>query len=146
MTVQPTTETLFLDRPEWCLDCGERTKASQENCPECGTLLYQGTPVKVYVNGPVNLPNGDRAFVGKGGTYIINGDTYPITILGWSKSGRVVYYRKANHRGAAVFVDNENAPIEVATYRNKCGSFKPKGRGYGFVRCDGYDHQMDPSF
>ena len=116
--------------------------------------------------GTVTLPNGCTISSGQGGTYSIGTDTYPITIVGWSKSGKTIFYRSARSvatkdsnfygvRGEQChqFIEDPNAIIEVATWRRpgtkqqgNTGCFRPKGSTYSRIETDGYGAYRDPHF
>ena len=99
----------------------------------------------------VKLANGETATVGGGGTYRINGDVYPVTILAVSKKKHRIIYRGAkSHRG--LYTEDPGAPLKVATLRKwrsdnpEDWSYCPRYSNYSFVYTRGYDSKLDPSF
>ena len=113
----------------------------------------------MITSGKITLPNGDTITAGQGGSYGIGCDLYPITIVGWTKSGKTIYYQKARARTTRnsdyysdqryLITTNPDAPIKAATWRKKVDGFKPKGsfsHHGGFIYTDGYAKHLDPSF
>ena len=106
--------------------------------------------------GTITLPNGTTVMVGQGGCYCIGSDRYPITVVGWSASGKTLYYRRARaHATKAsnpfgmqsyVFTENPDAPVRTATWRRKDKRFRPKGSKWASIHTNGYDAYTDPSF
>ena len=104
----------------------------------------------------MTLLNGTHVAVGSGGSYSIGSDTYPITIVGWSASGKVLYYRDARAHPTVdsdpygiqryLFTEDPTAPVRTATWRKSSGVYKPMGASSGVIRTDGYHKYMDPSF
>lgn len=104
----------------------------------------------------ITLPNGDTITKGQGGSYTIGSDIYPVTIVGWSPSGRTIYYRRAHAHAtgasdyygeqAYLFTDNAEAPTQAATWRRAASAFRPKGDKCGTVKTDGYDAYTDSAF
>ena len=107
--------------------------------------------------GAITLPDGRTIIAGQGGTYTIGSDCYPITIVGWSKSGKTLFYQEATARPtrgsdfygiqSCLYTPNTDAEIKKATWRRSNGGcFKPAGRPCGFVDAGGYSKRIDPSF
>jgi len=109
--------------------------------------------------GSVTLPNGDTIEAGQGGSYCIGSDRYPVTIVGWTKSGKTIFYQAAkrarnDNNGAFseaqsyLFWSNPKAPVQKATWRTtRHGSFYRESRERtGFIHTSGYDAHFDPSF
>ena len=99
----------------------------------------------------VKLANGETATVGGGGTYRINGDVYPVTILAVSKKKHRIIYRRAKSHGG-LYTEDLDAPLKVATLRKwrsdnpEDWSYCPRYSNYSFVYTGGYDSKFDPSF
>jgi hypothetical protein len=109
--------------------------------------------------GTITLPNGSTISAGQGGSYGIGSDSYPVTIIGWTKSGKTLYYRSAIARATKdsdyygtqtyLFIADPSAPVKTATWRTgrrTGGAFRPKGSTNGYVSTNGYRKRMDPSF
>ncbi len=99
----------------------------------------------------VNLPNGDTALIGGGGTYRINGDVYPVTIVAVAKKGHRIVYRSAEKHGKGIYTEDKTSRLEVATLRKRGKGpedwvYQPKGGNYSYIRTNGYSHRLDPSF
>lgn len=103
------------------------------------------------ITGPLTLRNGRAITAPCGGSMNINGDSYPVTILGASPSGATLYYRRAEVRveaGARVFLDEPSQPTLAATWRRgkRGGCYRPKGDSYCSVTASGYRSRWDPHF
>jgi len=103
--------------------------------------------------GTITLPNGQTIEAGQGATYRIGSDAYPVTILGWSKSGNTIYYRQARWCWKSDdYVDNPAREVEVATWRKPArwnydrGNFYQRYGRCGYITTDGYEQGHDPSF
>jgi hypothetical protein len=98
--------------------------------------------------GNITLPNGDTISAGQGGSYTVGSDTYPVTIVGWSKSGKTLYYRRAKRvtRGSDVFTPRLDKPVQTATWRARDEVFRPKGCGWSSIHTDGYIYDLDRGF
>ena len=78
-----------------------------------------------------------------------------MTIIGWTKSGKTIYYQAARSKATKdacyytnqryVFIADPDAEIQVATWRRRDGCFVPKGRQHGYVSTKGYAKYTDPS-
>ena len=111
---------------------------------------------EMKTKGTITLPDGRTISAGQGGTYSIGADCYPITIVGWSQSGKTLFYQRATARPTRgsdlygqqsyLYTLNPDAETEKATWRRSRGCFKPAGRTCGFVHADGYSKHTDPSF
>ena len=113
----------------------------------------------MITTGSITLPNGETVEAGQGGSYSIGSDSYPITIIGWSKSGKTLYYQDAIARATQnsdfygtqrhLFVADPSAPVETATWRTgrrTGGAFRPKGSNHGYIGTKGYHKRLDPGF
>jgi Tol biopolymer transport system component len=113
----------------------------------------------MITTGSITLPSGETIRAGQGGSYGIGSDSYPVTIVGWSKSGKTIYYQAAIARATSnsdyygaqryLFVADPSAPIQAATWRTgrrTAGAFRPKGSKHGYVSTNGYYKRTDPSF
>ena len=126
-------------------------------------LVYGGGSVwldqsfNMETEGEITLPNGDTIRTGQGGGYHVGSDSYPVTIIGWSKSGKTLYYQHASARHTEdseyygtqryVFTADTTGPIWVATWRRGgAGGFKRKGSRYISISTRGYRKYRDPSF
>jgi hypothetical protein len=113
--------------------------------------------------GSIVLPTGDKIEAGQGGAETCGSDCYPITIVGWNKSGRRLFYRAAiatpterhDHFGSQdyTYTPDPDADIKVATWRaprtNRPGDggiYRPRGQDFGRVYLDGYECYRDPHF
>ena len=106
--------------------------------------------------GTVTLPNGQTIEAGQGGCYSIGSDRYPVTIIGWTKSGKTIYYqyadaKRTDNNGMSEsqsyeFTPNPNGRVGVATWRRRTNSFQPKGGRSGYLSTTGYAKYRDPSF
>jgi hypothetical protein len=122
--------------------------------------------------GTIALPWGPVIEAGFGAAYHIGSDTYPITIVGWSTSGKTLYYQRAKAhptKGSDFYGDqtylysvNPSALLEVATYRTGkqdsgsyydrrsdkrveyAGTYRPKGSKTGYLSFRGYGCRLDP--
>jgi len=107
-------------------------------------------------HGTITLPNGQTIGAGQGGSYSVGSDRHPITIIGWTKSGKTIYYRAANAKRtdsnglsecqSYEFTPNPNGRVSVATWRRRAKRFKPKGHSFANIWTNGYDKYSDPSF
>ena len=107
-------------------------------------------------SGTITLPNDQTVSAGQGGSYHIGSDTYPVTIVGWSKSGKTVFYQAAVARPTKdsdfygtqshLFVADPSAPVKKATWRKGDESFRPKGSKHGSIGTSGYRSYLDPGF
>ena len=113
----------------------------------------------MITNGTITLPNGNTISAGQGGSYGIGSDTYPVTIIGWTKSGKTLYYQDAIARATNdsdyygtqryLFIADPSAKVRTATWRTgrrTGGAFRPKGSKCGYIGTNGYYKRMDPSF
>ena len=113
----------------------------------------------MITTGSITLPNGETIKAGQGGSYGIGSDCYPITIIGWSKSGKTLYFQDATARATKdsdyygdqtyLFIPNPEAEIQKATWRTgrrTGGAFRPKGSNHGYVDTSGYRKRLDPCF
>lgn len=105
------------------------------------------------ITGRITLKNGRTIVAPCGGGLHINGDSYPVTILGASPSGATLYYRRAEvgkgEDGARVFLDDPSEPTQAATWRTgrrRGGCYRPKGDSYFVVTASGYRSRRDPHF
>ena len=109
--------------------------------------------------GSITLPNGQTIGAGQGGCLGIGSDRYPVTIVGWTKSGKTIYYQGANSRRvddnglsedqSHTFSPDPGAEVETATWRTGArhgGEFVPKGRQHGYISTRGHVAHRDPSF
>jgi len=131
---------------------------------------------KMISEGEITLPNGQTIVAGQGGSYTIGSDTYPVTIIGWNKSGKMLYYRAAKHYATSnnppyqtdqetncLFVDDAEAEIKIATWRKPrltykgrhwstwtsaepTGCYRPKGSNCGRLGTKRYIYNLDPTF
>ena len=108
----------------------------------------------MFLTGKIKLPNGKELSTPSGGTYQVGSDTYPVTIVGFSRSGKTVFYRRANYRMAPghdyldqeyIYEDHPKAEIKKATWRRR-GGFKPVGCQTTYIRTNGYGCYRDPHF
>jgi hypothetical protein len=113
----------------------------------------------MITNGSIALPSGQTISAGHGAHYGIGADRYPVTIIGWTASGKTIYYQAAkahptadsDHYGEqrSLFTPDPDAPIKAATWRSskhREGGFCPKGEACGYVSTNGYASHRDPSF
>jgi len=110
----------------------------------------------MLTEGTITLPNGQTIEVGQGGSYGIGSDRYPVTIIGWTKSGKTIWYQTAtgkrtDNNGMSEcqsyeFTPNPNGRVSVGTWRRRVNSFQPKGDNCGYIGTNGYDQYRDPSF
>ena len=118
----------------------------------------------MIVDGTITLQNGETIQHGQGGRYYSGSDVYPVTIVGWSKSGKTIFYRSAkaiptkdcDYYGeqSYLYVDLPEAPIKAATWRSSKryrnykngGAYVPKGSSFGSIGTNGYLKSLDPSF
>ena len=112
--------------------------------------------------GDIALPSGQVITSGQGGYYSVGSDVYPVTIIGWSKSGKTLYYQAAlaqptethEHFGRQdyTFEPDPNAGIQIATWRRpgrvggRNGRFVPQGATTTTIGTTGYHKRIDPSF
>ena len=108
----------------------------------------------MITEGSIKLPNGDTVSAGHGGYYAICGDRYPVTIVGWSKSGKTIYYQDAKKiptkdcmlRGKQTYLyqPNPEAKLKKATWRRNENCFVPSGKTTGGVFTSGYKGFLNP--
>ena len=131
--------TMTIQKKEWATAynlLGEDQKKSYwdlwDRLEEVMAQVKQENLVKrMLTEGEITLPNGQTIVAGQGGSDSIGSDIYPITIIGWNKSGKMLYYRSAKlyptannpsyqHEGETkcLFVDDTDAEIKVATWRH----------------------------
>jgi len=121
-------------------------------------------PKNMVTTGSITLPDGTTITVGQGSAYHIGSDSYAMTVIGWTKSGKTIYVQQAKARAtnnsdyysrqSYLFTADPNAEIEIVTWRRMKyapasrggGSWKKKGRKTGYFTFKGYRYYRDPSF
>lgn len=108
---------------------------------------------RVIHTGTITLPNGETVRDGQGAAYHIGSDSYPFTILGWTKTGKTVFFQKAERRRIAtdcpedqryLFAADSDGKIEAAKWTTRRGhSFYAAGR-CGAYTTDGFSAYADP--
>tara|TARA_R110000824_G_C15214068_1_gene676946 strand:- start:530 stop:1012 length:483 start_codon:yes stop_codon:yes gene_type:complete len=108
---------------------------------------------RVIQTGSITLPNGEAVRDGQGAAYHIGSDSYPFTILGWTKTGKTVFFQKAERRRIAtdcpedqryLFAADLDGKIEAGKWTTRRGhSFYAAGRCGGYTT-DGFAAYADP--
>jgi hypothetical protein len=98
-----------------------------------------------------NIPKPE---VGTKGRYSIGSDTYPITIISVSKSGKTIQARVENFKAGPghdffgvqnwIIEENPNGRIETFTWHPSNQSYRQNG--YGWVLFNGWYAKQDPSY
>ena len=97
----------------------------------------------MITTGTIFLPDGQTISAGQGGAFRIGGEAYPVTIIGWTESGKTIFYRHAltsrNAQGEREFRDDGRREILRATWRAADRCFRRTGtRKHGAVTTDSY--------
>ena len=109
---------------------------------------------RVLHTGSITLPGGQTIQDGQGASRNVGTDSYPVTIIGWTKSGQPLYVQAATARATKnsdhygvqnhIFAANPDGHIKAAKWTTRRGrSFFTVG-GYAHLSVNGYAKHSDP--